>query len=190
MKKWYQEPFFNPSSWIYENLMHLNLSAEEALVVLMICYMNEKHQKITNEILAKRTGLSFEQLDHVIALLCAKKYLDIKATSKTVSFQLHGLFESEMARHESSSSSSLFDVFESEFGRPLSQIEMQMLSDWNKEIDSKLILYALKEASMYNSLNMNYISRILKDWTVNGITSQMVEEGKHLGRKKNTEYAG
>lgn len=88
-----------------------------------------------------------------------------------------------MAKRESSNSTSLFDAFETEFGRPLSQIEMQMLSDWIKEMDSKLILYALKEASIYDSLNMNYISRILSDWNAKGITSRMVEEGKHLGRK-------
>ena len=80
----------------------------------------------------------------------------------------------------------LYDVFESEFARPLNQTEMQMLSDWIKCFDSKLILYALKEASMYRSLNMNYISRILESWQQKGITSTMVEEGKHLGRKKNT----
>lgn len=186
MKKWYQEPFFEPSSWIFENLVNLNLSAEEALVVLMINYMNEKHQKITNEILAKRTGLSYEKLDQVIALLCAKSYLDIKATARTVSFQLSGLFESEMAKREASTSLSLYDTFESEFGRPLTQTEMQLLSDWQKEYETKLVLYALKEASMYRSLNMNYIARILKEWEEKGITSEMVEEGKHLGRKKNS----
>lgn len=186
MKKWYHEPFFEPSSWIFENLMHLNLSSDEALVVLMINYMNEKHLKITNDILAKRTGLSFEKLDHVIALLCAKKYLDIKATSKTVTFMLDGLFESEMAKRESSVSLDLYDAFETEFGRPLNQTEMQMLSDWIKCFDSKLILYALKEASMYRSLNINYIARILESWEQKGITSAMIEEGKHLGRKKNS----
>lgn len=186
MKKWYQEPFFDRSSWIYENLMHLNLSAEEALVVLMINYLNEKHLKITNDILCKRTGLSFEHLDRVIGLLCSKKYLDIKATSKTVSFQLDGLFESEMSKREASVTPTLYDAFETEFGRPLNQTEMQFLSDWMKEFDSKLILYALKEASMYRSLNMNYIARILENWSMHGITSTMVEEGKHLGRKKNS----
>ncbi len=186
MKKWYQEPFFEPSSWIFENLMHLNLTSDEALVVLMINYMNEKHLKITNDILSKRTGLSYEKLDRVIALLCAKNYLDIKATSQTVDFCLDGLFESEMAKREAASSKDLYDVFEAEFARPLNQNEMQMLSDWIRYFDSKLILYALKEASMYRSLNMNYISRILESWQKKGITSEMVEEGKHLGRKKNT----
>lgn len=186
MKKWYEEPFFDSSSWIFENLMHLNLSSEEALTVLMINYMNTKQIKITNEVLSKRTGLSYSQLDRVIALLCSKNYLDIKATSQTVVFQLNGLFESEMAKREAASSSSLYDVFESEFGRPLTQNEMQMLSQWVHQLDSKLILYALKEASIYRSLNMNYIARILKEWTEKGITSEMVEEGKHLGRRKNS----
>jgi DNA replication protein len=186
MKKWYNEPFFDSTSWIFENLMHLNLSSEEALTVLMINYLNSKQIRITNDVLCKRTGLSYEKLDQVIALLCAKNYLDIKATSKTVAFQLSGLFESEMAKREAAGSGSLYDVFESEFGRPLTQNEMQMVSEWVHNIDSKLILYALKEASIYRSLNMNYIARILKDWTDKGISSEMVEEGKHLGRRKNS----
>jgi DNA replication protein len=186
MKKWYHEPFFDSTSWIFENLMHLNLTPEEALTVLMINYLNSKQIRITNDILSKRTGLSFEKLDQVIALLCAKNYLDIKATANTVSFQLNGLFESEMPKRDAAASGSLYDVFETEFGRPLTQSEMQMLSDWIHTIDSKLVLYALKEASIYRSLNMNYIARILKEWSDKGITSEMVEEGKHLGRRKNS----
>ena len=106
MKKWYNEPFFDSTSWIFENLMHLNLSSEEALTVLMINYLNSKQIRITNDVLCKRTGLSYEKLDQVIALLCAKNYLDIKATSKTVSFQLSGLFESEMPKREAANSGS------------------------------------------------------------------------------------
>ena len=110
----------------------------------------------------------------------------LKALTELVSFQLSGLFESEMPKREAANSGSLYDVFESEFGRPLTQNEMQMLSEWMHNIDSKLILYALKEASIYRSLNMNYIARILKDWMDKGISSEMVEEGKHLGRRKNS----
>ena len=93
MKKWYHEPFFDSTSWIFENLMHLNLTPEEALTVLMINYLNSKQIRITNDVLSKRTGLTYEKLDQVIALLCAKNYLDIKATANTVTFQLNGLFE-------------------------------------------------------------------------------------------------
>jgi DnaD/phage-associated family protein len=71
-----------------------------------------------------------------------------------------------------------FEVFETEFGRPLSNREMEKLSDWNKVTDKKLILYALREASAYQALNMNYIDKILKDWKDSGLTAQMIEEGK------------
>ncbi len=41
---------------------------------------------------------------------------------------------------------SLFDLFESEFGRPLSQMELQRMADWLKDYEQKLICYALREA--------------------------------------------
>ena len=186
MKKWYQEPFFDSSSWIMENLEALNLSSDEALVVLIINYMNEKHQKISMDVLSRRSGLSHEKLDQVITLLCAKKYLDIKPYAKTVAFSLNGLFETEISKRETAAVLPLYDVFETEFGRPLTQSEMTLLSDWMKQMDSQLILYALKEASIYRSLNFNYISRILQDWAEKGYTKEMIEEGKHLGRKKNS----
>ncbi len=42
----------------------------------------------------------------------------------------------------------LFEIFETEFKRPLSQYELQRLSDWYHEYDQQLITYALREASI------------------------------------------
>ena len=36
MKKWYKESYFNGINWILENFDKLNLSADEALVLMLI----------------------------------------------------------------------------------------------------------------------------------------------------------
>lgn len=72
---------------------------------------------------------------------------------------------------------SLFDVYESEFARPLSQIELQRMSDWMSQYDQKLILYALREAVLYDKRSFDYIERILMEWKKRNFTAQEYEDG-------------
>ncbi|MBQ1468881.1 MAG: DnaD domain protein, partial [Solobacterium sp.] len=92
----------------------------------------------------------------------ARKYLDIKASSKRIRFVLDGLFEANTARDRSVMDVSLFELFEQEFGRTLSQKEMQKISDWNREYERKQIIDALREASTYQKLSLSYVEAILK----------------------------
>ena len=103
-----------------------------------------------------------------------KKYLDIKASARAVVFDLSGLFETDVARVENILDRSLIDTFETEFGRTLSQNEMQKISDWNKVTDKRLIIAALREASAYQHLNLGYIEKILSDWKQKKITADSV----------------
>lgn len=73
---------------------------------------------------------------------------------------------------------SLFDVFEMEFGRPLSQMELQRMSDWIENYDQKLIQYALREAIMFDKKSFDYIERILIEWKNRGLQVQDIEDGK------------
>ncbi|WP_245922437.1 DnaD domain-containing protein [Alkalicoccus saliphilus] len=65
----------------------------------------------------------------------------------------------------------LFETFETEFARPLSPMEMEMISMWLDEDghDTDLIAGALKESVISGKLNFRYIDRILHDWKRNGI---------------------
>ena len=117
--KWYETNYVNHRDWILEYLNLLSLDTKETIVVLMIDFMNEHHIKITTDDLAKRCNLSNEELNEVLSILCAKKYLEIKASQRSVKFILDGLFESDIARDEKILDSPLFDAFETEFGRPL-----------------------------------------------------------------------
>lgn len=176
--KWYEQKFVNHRDWILDHLDLLGLDAKETVVVLLIDFFNEHHDAISMDLLAKRSSLSEVELNEVLSVLTAKKYLTIKANTKEVRFDINGLFETDTARDEAVLDSSLYDVFESEFGRPLNTIEMQKISEWNRTIDKKLIMLALREASAYQKKNFAYIDKVLSDWKASGKTVEMVEEGK------------
>jgi DNA replication protein len=66
---------------------------------------------------------------------------------------------------------SLFTTFENEFGRPLSPMECESLSQWMDQdrYGEELILAALKEAVFAGKLSFRYIDRILLEWEKRGI---------------------
>lgn len=178
--KWYKQTYVNHRDWILENLDVLGLSHQETIIVLLIDFFNTNQILITMELLSRKSAMEQEELDKTLSVLCAKKYLEIRATNKQVSFILDGLFETEVAKTQNALNSSLFDLFETEFARPLSNAEMMKLSDWIKIYDSKLVIYALRESSMYQKISMNYIQKILQTWSDKGVTAKMIEEGTKI----------
>lgn len=177
--KWYEANYVNRRDWILENIALLSLNSKEVVLVLLIDFMNEHHIVITMDELSKRSQLTNEEVNETISLLCAKKYLEIKASIKEVKFLLDGLFEADVIKNEGILDTPLFELFESEFGRPLSQYEMEKISSWIRTTDTKIIQYALREASAYQKLSIPYIDKILVTWKEKGYTIQNIDEGKY-----------
>jgi len=77
----------------------------------------------------------------------------------------------------------LFAVFEREFGRPLSPMELETISAWldQDRYPEELIRFALKEAVFAGKLSFRYIDRILLEWSRNRITS--AEEARLRARQ-------
>lgn len=63
----------------------------------------------------------------------------------------------------------IYSIFESEFGRPISSIEYEIIAGWiEKGFSEELIKGALKEA-VYNGVNnLRYIDKILYEWKKKG----------------------
>ncbi|WP_028546751.1 DnaD domain-containing protein [Paenibacillus taiwanensis] len=72
----------------------------------------------------------------------------------------------------------LFEIFEKEFGRPLSPMEYETIAGWidDDRYPLELILLALKEAVFAGKIHFRYIDRILLEWSRNKI--QTVEEAR------------
>lgn len=175
--KWYEQNFVNHRDWVLDHLDLLALEPKETVTVLLIDFLNEHHYEISMDLLEKKTGFSEAELNEVLSVLIAKKYLTIKASAKEIYFNINGLFETNIARDAAILDSSLYDVFESEFDRPLSTVEMEKISEWNRTTDKKLIMLALREASAYQKKSFAYIDKILSEWKKNGTTVAMIEEG-------------
>lgn len=173
--QWYEQRFVNHRDWILDHLEYLGLDVEETVIVLLIDFMNEHGIEITLASLAMKTGRTEEEVDRTVSLLCAKKYVSIHAERGIVKWDLSNLFKVDVVHVSTVMDSSLFDVFETEFGRTLSQKEMEMISDWNRTMDKKVILYALRTASSKNKLNFVYIDRILSDWKQRHVTAESIE---------------
>jgi DNA replication protein len=80
----------------------------------------------------------------------------------------------------------LFAVFEQEFGRPLSPMEVETINGWldKDKYDEDLVLFALKESVFAGKLHFRYIDRILLEWSRNRVSS--VEEARAHTQKFRT----
>ncbi|UHA73006.1 DnaD domain-containing protein [Paenibacillus sp. 481] len=77
----------------------------------------------------------------------------------------------------------LFDIFEKEFGRPLSPMECETIAGWidQDRYQEDLILLALKEAVFAGKIHFRYIDRILLEWSRNRVRT--IEEAKAHSQK-------
>ena len=67
----------------------------------------------------------------------------------------------------------IFSTFESEFRRPLSGMEIEVIKSWlEKKFDEDLILAALKEAIYNGATSIRYIDTILHEWNKKGFKTQ------------------
>lgn len=85
----------------------------------------------------------------------------------------------------------LYAMFETEFGRPLSPIELQTLSMWlyEEQYSADLIALALKEAVLAQAYSFKYIDRVLLNWQKKNITTkeQVKKESERFRRSKSDD---
>ncbi|MBM7633495.1 DnaD domain-containing protein [Geomicrobium sediminis] len=81
----------------------------------------------------------------------------------------------------------LYSLFENEFGRPLSPMEIETLGLWidKDNYSYELIKAALKEAVISGKLNLRYIDRILFEWQKKGITTPEAALQESMNFRKN-----
>ncbi len=176
MEKWWNKRFINRRDWILDNLTELSLTSDETLVILMIDFLNQHMITITHGILAEKFKKDSDEIDDILSHLTAKGYLSLQFDQGKIIFSIDGVFDDHKEK-SIAFDQSMFDLFESEFGRPLSQTELQRMSDWLENYDQKLIGYALREAVTYDRKSFDYIDRILVEWKKTGMSAEQYERG-------------
>lgn len=156
---WWNKAYINRRDWILENLGSMKLSPTQTLVLLMIDFLNQQGVPITLELLAERTAVESHVVDETIHDLVRQNILAIKVSKDALEFYLDGLFQ-DGVRYEYVNEG-IFEVFESEFGRLLSQNELMTLNTWLSKYSEADILDGLRNAVIYKKVSMQYINAIL-----------------------------
>lgn len=173
-----------------------DLSNNELVLILQLkSYMDAGEYFPNTKIIAKNMGLTEENVFRAIHQLTQKKVLSIETTQDENgitqdAYSLSLLWEKlivllkqeqtkEADVQKQQTSKNLYSIFEAEFGRPLSPIEMESLVMWveDDKYSPELIQMALREAVLSQVYNFKYIDRILLNWEKKNIrTKEQVEK--------------
>lgn len=159
MTKWWNERYFNKRVWLLDNLQNLHLTLEEAMLLIVVDYHNEFQLDLSLNILSAKCNVAVDKLDNMINNLRTKGYLDIKVVNKKIKFIIDGIFDENKVT--SYDKSSLYDLFENELGKILSQGDLRRINEWLSMYKEDEIINALREAVIYKKKNLNYIHNIL-----------------------------
>ncbi|TDW26342.1 DNA replication protein [Breznakia blatticola] len=172
-------PYFNHRNYILSEIKHLDITIQEAFLLLYIDFCNEFQMEFTMELASENLGLSMEEVDELIANVIQVGYLEMEMVNGKVVYNMDQLFTMSINNEPVNKKQfmDLFELYEDSFGRPLSQSETAKLSEWMTIYDLQLIDYALREAIVYNKVKMEYVEAILRAWKNKGFTKEDYEKG-------------
>ena len=185
------EPFYVPNI-LFKNYRKLNITDSELIILI---YLINADNTFNPKQIAKDLNFKLNETMDLINSLIEKNIIKIDIINKKVREEIINLDElyNKLAfiviDGKEKKSNNLFDVFEKEFGRTLSPMDYEIISDWQKDFDDKLILLALKEAVFNNVTNLRYIDKIIRDWSKKGIKTEedVVNDRKKFESKKSNK---
>ncbi|MCI5775000.1 MAG: DnaD domain protein [Aerococcus sp.] len=156
-------------------------NVECMLIIHLIDFEQHGNNFPSFDQLAKRMGLSENDITDMIKQMIAKGWLEIVQDRQEGRYgdhfdltplqrQLQALDQPDARTGAEETSSTdqeeIFEIISNEFGRPLSQIEYQEIARWMTEdgYEPSTIKEAVKEAVIHQVYNLRYISRILYNW--------------------------
>lgn len=185
----------NISGAILANLKQFGLTATETVVLIELFYLKDQGNPFPEpQIIADATGFDTSLIFDTIHQLVAKQFIAIVDGSKNAteySFKplnqkLNQLLNQqpntkidvvndshESKQTELTQRQTLFNDFTQEFGRPLSPIELETISNWLNvdKYSTKIVKLALREAVLKQVYSLKYIDRILIAWKKQNITT-------------------
>lgn len=182
-------------AFLLAHYRELEIDDREMMVLIHLLALRQQEQDCypTPERLESLMQSEAEEIKALLASLMEKNILGVEKTqdpetgvyTNSYSFQglvqqLAALWRAEQARlaqekkrpgeldpgKEPGEAARLTRVFEREFGRPLSPIELAQIIEWVKgdAYREEIVLAALKRAVLRGVLNLKYIDRILREW--------------------------
>ena len=182
----------NIPSILFKNYRNLNITDSELIILI---YLINSDKTFNPKKISKDLNFKLNETMSLITSLTDKGLIKIDVINKKVREEIFNLNElyNKLAfliiNGKETKSNNIFDVFEKEFGRTLSPMDYEIISDWQKDFDDNLILLALKEAVFNNVNNLRYIDKIIRDWSKKGIKSKedIIKDKKNYESKKSNK---
>lgn len=159
------------------NYYHLlNISDLEAMVLLHIECLLDNNELVTSLNLVKRMKKSKEQIDQAIFKLNERKYLEINNSNNISNIDISNVYIllqeliigkqlEDLENNRKEEDRNIISIFEDEFNTKLTPMQKETIREWNENFNRDTILYALKEASNRQALNLAYIEKIIVSQT-------------------------
>jgi DNA replication protein len=165
---------------LLETYRDMSLSEEHVMIILMTEYcLIQGDRLVTADLLSLKMSLDYKKIDQLFAELMNKGLINLVTEEDgLMSTSITGLKEllidsyvrtyiKDKTKSEKTekSNDNLIAIFETEFGRPLSYLEIQTIRKWFEEGYQEVqILNALKTAISAKVKNIRYIDKILLEW--------------------------
>lgn len=197
---WFNEGSLSIPFRLLKDYKNIGLNEDEVMLLLHVYSFIEKGNSFpTPELLAKRMTYSDQECSQILRSLVKRGYLLLQEGEDEnkrflEAYSISPLWnkliiyageekQTEKIKVEKQTEINVYQMFEEEFGRPLSPIECELLAMWldQDKHDPSLIKQALMEAVVSGKRNLRYIDRILIEWSKNNVKT--VEQAKEYGKK-------
>jgi DNA replication protein len=203
-ERWIQQGSLSIPKILLTHYRKVGLTDEECMLILqMHSFIEEGNVFPTPSVLSERMHIDVNKIASLLRVFIQKGFLSIESfedKERSVYAEKYSLLplwkrllgelgeqqHDERAAAKKERKENIFLMFEKEFGRPLSPMEIETVNIWLDEDghDSELIAAALKEGVLSGKLNFRYIDRILFEWKKTGVKT--VEQARVHGEKFRT----
>lgn len=168
----------------------LNIDDNECHILLIVYTLKDIGIKtVTPQMIQNYSVLSNQELDKVLASLLNKKLICNRLGSISLNELEKKLLCENKEIEEKVSEVDLISIFEEQFARALSPIELNIIKDWkNCNYSDEMIVKALKEAVKSQVLNFRYIEGILSNWAKTGVKQRYIEQDEPKRTVPISEY--
>ena len=156
------EVYVDRLRYFFANLESFDLDPIEINILALLIIYEERDIEIGYDMIAKSLHLSGDDIDRAIRDLTDKELIKIKFQDR-IKFDLSALFAIEKNETDDETYKQMISTFEDVFNRALSASELQILSEILSDYDKDKVLWALREAEVYQKGDPNifYVKSVL-----------------------------
>lgn len=207
LRSWTQQRHVTVPHLFFQTYKELGMTDDEALIVLhLLAFFEENNEFPTPYNLATRTAFAPNDISMKMQRLMQKGFVEITqgVEASGMLFEKYSLYplwerimqlldQKSMQQQETTvknEEGEIFAMFEQEFGRLLSPMELETINAWfdQDKHTPAIIKAALKEAVLAGKVSLRYIDRILFEWKKKNITSiKQIEQHSEQFRTRNVQ---